>query len=166
MQKKRRLAYRAIQAECEELGVVFEEQLTPEQIYSQISSNIDDLNLKISNNELVMLQDGSLIDANDDGFYVQGGSTFDRTYWWGRSRYKSTYNATRWVGQLNQAGHNFSAVAALSGLFGFVPQSAAGVGGAWYMYTIANKVDTVNSLSSRGIKADIRWWLTYRITSQ
>ena len=44
------------------------------------------LTQKVQNGNLEVLADGSLIDANDSDFYVQGGSTYDKTYWWGKKK--------------------------------------------------------------------------------
>lgn len=44
-----------------------------------------------------------MIDSTDKNFYIQGGSTYDETFWWGKRRYMSTSAARQWVYDLRDA---------------------------------------------------------------
>ncbi|MGU8655079.1 hypothetical protein ACV3RG_15330 [Clostridium perfringens] len=60
----------------------------------------------MNDGKLEMLSDGSITEANDEAFYLQGGSTFDKRYWLGVSRYKSTSVANACSYQLNKVAAN------------------------------------------------------------
>ncbi|MBU3182881.1 hypothetical protein [Clostridium psychrophilum] len=158
--------YNAIQKDAEASGVTFNKDLTAASLYTTITANINELNKEVRSDDLTVLKNGTLIDSSDDNFYIQGGSTYRQKFWWGIRQYKSTYYAGLWAGKLNQSAIHFGAAAGLTALFGFVPQAAACIGGAWYMGSIANKVNTINGSTRRGIRADIHWWLTYTIVRQ
>lgn len=71
--------------------------VTSEEFAEFFISGIESVNEELDNGELVMLSDGTMVEGDDDSFYLQGGSTYDKTYWWGKRRYKSTAAANKWV---------------------------------------------------------------------
>ncbi|MDU2658557.1 MAG: hypothetical protein E7C60_11790, partial [Clostridium perfringens] len=58
-----------------------EKSYTKEDLIKLYEDSISNLNKEITKGNLEMLSDGSIIEANDDSFYLQGGSTFDKRYW-------------------------------------------------------------------------------------
>lgn len=147
-------------------GIQYEEPLTKESLVNMFEAGIDSVNEEVAQGDLEVLEDGSLIDADDENFYVQGGSTYDKTYWWGKKRYKSTYAANKWVSQLNTAGNLNAGAAVLAGaIFGGVGAIPNGLTSA-YSYQLANKVSYRNSLNNRGIIANLTWALVFTTSSQ
>lgn len=147
-------------------GIEYDKPLTKESLISMFEEGIDKVNEEITNDNLEVLDDGTLIDANDSDFYVQGGSTYDKTYWWGKKRYKSTSAANKWVSQLNTAANANGAGALLAGaIFGAVGAIPNGLT-SFYCYQLANKVSYRNSLNNRGIIADVTWALVFTTKSQ
>lgn len=112
------------------------------------------------------LDNGTLVDSEDDSYYLQGGSTYDQTFWWGRRRYKSTSNANKWARDLqNCAALNGGAATLAGACFGGVGAIPNGLTSA-YCWALGNEVSYKNSLSNRGIKADIYWCLVYSVKKQ
>lgn len=147
-------------------GIQYEEPLTKESLVNMFEAGIDSVNEEVAQGDLEVLEDGSLIDSEDENFYVQGGSTYDKTYWWGKKRYKSTYAANKWVSQLNTAGNLNAGAAVLAGaIFGGVGAIPNGLTSA-YSYQLANKVSYRNSLNNRGIIANLTWALVFTTSSQ
>lgn len=119
-------------------------------------NGIEDSNKKLESGELTMLEDGSMIETDDKAFYLQGGSTYDKTYWWGKRRYKSTSAANKWVRKLNKTAAASGGIGVIGSVFGAVPGIVGGVG-CWICWDLATEVDYYNGLSKRGIIADIPW---------
>lgn len=139
---------------------------TKEDFIKLYENSISNLNEQMNDGKLEMLSDGSIIEANDESFYLQGGSTFDKRYWWGVSRWKSTSAANTWSYQLNKAAAANAGVAVLAGaVLGGVGAIPNGLTSA-YTWALANEVSYRNSLTSRGIVADINWSLIYSVYGQ
>lgn len=131
--------------------------MTQDDIYAVFVNGISTVNEQLSDDELTMLSDGVMIDSDDDSFYLQGGSTYDKTYWWGKKRYKSTAAANKWVRQLNKTAAAEGGVGVIAGaVLGVVPGVVGGIG-CWYCWSLAADVDYYNGLSKRGIVASIPW---------
>lgn len=144
--------------------------MTTDDLYNIFIHGIDETNETLDNGELTMLSDGAMIDSDDDDFYLQGGCTKDVTHWWGKTRYKSTYNANKWVKQLNRtaaAGGGIGVIASAAlGPAGVAVGVLGGVG-CWYCWDLASSVDYYNGLSNRGIIAKIPWVLVgYSVKKQ
>ena len=143
-----------------------EKSYTKEDLIKLYEDSISNLNKEITQGNLEMLSDGSIIEANDDSFYLQGGSTFDKRYWWGVSRWKSTDDANHWSYELNKAAAANAGIAVLAGaVLGGVGAIPNGLTSA-YTWALANEVSYKNSLNSRGIVADINWSLVYSVYGQ
>ena len=147
-------------------GIEYDQPLTKENLLNLFNNGIETINAEVQNGNLEVLADGSLIDANDSDFYVQGGSTYDKTYWWGKKRYKSTYYANKWVSELNTVANVNAGAAVVAGAifggFGAIPNGLT----AAYAYQLANKVSYKNSLSNRGIIANVTWALVFTTYTQ
>lgn len=151
---------------AKEQGIQYEKPLTKESLVNMFEAGIQNVNEEVSQGELEVLEDGSLIDAEDENFYVQGGSTYDKSYWWGKKRYKSTAAANKWVSQLNTAANLNAGAAVLAGaVFGGVGSIPNGLTAA-YSYQLANKVSYRNSLNKRGIIANLTYALVFTTSSQ
>lgn len=151
---------------AKEQGIQYEQPLTKESLVDMFEAGIQSVNEEVTQGELEVLEDGSLIDAEDENFYVQGGSTYDKSYWWGKKRYKSTAAANKWVSQLNTAGNLNAGAAVLAGaVFGGVGAIPNGLTSA-YSYQLANKVSYRNSLNKRGIIANLTYALVFTTSSQ
>lgn len=147
-------------------GIKYDQVLTKESLVQLFENGIESINEEVSNGELEILEDGSLIESTDDNFYVQGGSTYDKKYWWGVKRYKSTYAANKWVSDLNTAANINAGAAFLAGAIfggvGAIPNEISSV----YAYQLANKVSYRNSLNNRGIIANITFTFVFTTASQ
>lgn len=141
--------------------------VTSEEFAEFFISGIEIVNEELDNGELVMLSDGTMVEGDDDSFYLQGGSTYDKTYWWGKRRYKSTAAANKWVRDLNKTAAIEGGAGAIGGtVFGNIP-IVVGSFCCAYCWCLATDVAYYNSLSNRGIKADIPWALVgYKVRKQ
>ncbi|MCM3034126.1 hypothetical protein [Niallia sp. MER 6] len=155
-----------LNALAEQQGIEYNQPLTKESVVQMFENGIDTINSEVEDGNLEVLSDGSLIESDDEDFYVQGGSTYDKTYWWGRKRYKSTANANKWASQLNSVGNANAAGAVVAGaVFGGVGAIPNGLTAA-YAYQLQNKVSYRNSLNKRGIVANLTWALVFTVKSQ
>lgn len=141
-------------------------EITKDDFKDSIVRGIENVNNEIKSGELEVLENGTIVESDDDELYLQGGSTYDRTYWWGKRRYKSTSAAKKWAYLLNgaaavNAGASLIGGAAF-GAYGALPNGMTSVY-AWYL---ANDISYVNSCTSRGIKADLWWCLYFEIRKQ
>ncbi|WP_375345173.1 hypothetical protein ACEWPB_00600 (plasmid) [Priestia megaterium] len=151
---------------AKEQGIQYEKPLTKEYVLELLKQGINSVNSELNDGNLEVLKDGSLIESDDDSFYVQGGSTYDKTYWWGKKRYKSTANANKWASQLNSVANANAAGAVIAGaVFGGVGAIPNGLTAA-YSYQLAQKVSYRNSLNNRGIIANLTWTLVFTTASQ
>ena len=139
---------------------------TKKEFIKLYEDSISNLNKQINDGKLEMLNDGSIIESNDDSFYLQGGSTFDKRYWWGVSRWKNTSDADTWSYNLNRASILNTGVATLAGIvfggLGSIPNALTSA----YTSALSNEVSYKNSRTTRGIVADINWSLIYSVYSQ
>lgn len=141
--------------------------MTVEDMYDCFVENLEETNDNLEEGELTMLSDGTMIDSDDDAFYLQGGSTKDITKWWGKKRYKSTDAANKWVRDLNRVAAAEGGIGVIAGAtLGVVPGIIGGVS-CWYCWDLATSVSYVNSKTTRGIVANIPWVLVgYSVEKQ
>jgi hypothetical protein len=143
-----------------------QKSVTSKDLAQMIIKGIDSVNEALENGEYEILPGGTIVEVEDDDYYLQGGSTYDQTFWWGRRRYKSTAAANTWAWQLNNcAVANGSAsllAGAVFGGFGAIPNGLCSM----YCWKLANDVSYVNSRTNRGIVANIWWILVYNINNQ
>ena len=156
----------ALEKHAASQGIVFEGGLTEEKVLNAFTQGIDSLNRSIANGELKVLAKGTIVKADDDGFYLQGGSTYDAGYWWGIKRYKSTTAAKQWVFELNSAGNVGTGAALIYAVFGYAPGAIITGLTALWCYQLANSVTYRNGLNDRGIVASITWLLVYTVNNQ
>lgn len=136
------------------------------ELVSAFIAGVESVNSQIANGDLIPIDNENLIDPEDDNYYLQGGSTYDITHWWGRSRYKSTYYANKWANDLNKCAAANAGVAVIAGaVLGGVGSVPNGIASAYCWY-LASDVSYYNSLSSRGIVADITWVYAYKMRTQ
>ncbi|MFC0469063.1 hypothetical protein ACFFHM_00400 [Halalkalibacter kiskunsagensis] len=139
---------------------------TKKSFIDEITKGIKETNKQIQNGELKALSDGTLIENNDENFYLQGGSTYTTGYWWGKRHYRSTAAAAKWSygGKQLALGHVVAggAVAFFSMGTGFVIGAVA----SSYYFAFTNSIDYYNGLSNRGIIADVTWALVYSMRTQ
>lgn len=156
----------ALEEVCNSQGIVHKGGLTPKIVLKIFTDGMESVNMSLEKGDLKLLSGGTLVDPKDDKFYIQGGSTYDVTYWWGKSRYKSTANAATWVYELNSVANADAGIALLCGVaFGAVGAVPNGLTSA-YCYQLANTVSYRNSLNSRGIIANLTWLLAWTTESQ
>lgn len=140
--------------------------VTVDALVNNFVMGIEDCNCKLRAGEYTILPGGTIVETDNEAYYLQGGSTFSQTFWWGVRHYKSTVAANRWIYELNQAGHLNTGAAAIGGaVFGGVGAIPNGLT-AVYLYMVANSASYYNSLSNRGIVADITWILVYKMRTQ
>lgn len=144
-------------------------EITNQDLVDTLLTNIESLNEQIEDGELILLENGSLIDSDDDEFYLQGGVTKDVKKWWGIRMYKSTSSANAWIRTLQKGANtnNLAAViagAATAGVWGIggIPNAIAG----YYLGNMAADASYYNSKCKRGIIADIRFVISYKIKNQ
>ncbi|AOM83888.1 hypothetical protein [Salisediminibacterium beveridgei] len=147
-------------------GIEYNGKLNSQRLLNMYLKGIKDLNKEIKNKDVLVLENGTLVDAVDDGFYVQGGSTYDVRRWWGIKRYKSNSNARRWEFDIRAAGQANAAGAIVGGLV-FGPWGVAGNGiTSVYLFNLADRISYHNGRTSRGIIANMHYTLTFSITTQ
>ncbi|HHO42350.1 MAG TPA: hypothetical protein ENN12_03220 [Epsilonproteobacteria bacterium] len=147
-------------------GIKYDKPINKNTVLEMFGEGIELSDKAIKSGELTVLKNGSFIETEDDDFYLQGGSTYDKSYWWGKERYKSTYNAGRWTRDLRSAGHLNAGMAVIAGaIFGGVGAIPNGLSSI-YVYNLADKVDYRNSLNNRGIIAKLTYTLVFTTASQ
>lgn len=141
--------------------------MTREDVFNNFVKGIEETNETLEEGKLTMLSDGTMIDSDDDAFYLQGGSTKDVTKWWGKKRYKSTSAANKWVKTLNRVAAAEGGIGVIAGAaLGVVPGIVGGIG-CWYCWDLASSVSYVNGQTNRGIIANIPWILVgYSVEKQ
>lgn len=144
----------------------YQGDLTAEKVFEIFRDGIKSINYEISSGDSVVLDKGTIVDANDDGFYIQGGVTYDQTFWWGKKRYKSTVNARKWAVDMRSAGHANAAAGMIIAVFGGAPAGLVNGLTAIYCYNFADRVDYWNNKNNRGVVADITWLLVFNINNQ
>jgi len=121
---------------------------------------------RVKNNELKVLENGTIIETNDSNFYLQGGIDLREIYWWGSRDYMCTNCAWEYQRQLIKAAAIAGAGGVITGIFTFGAGTIACAAGALYMGWQASDVGYYNSISSNGIILDQNYWFTYSIKNQ
>lgn len=160
----------AIKEELINLGANKQEvqKFNENTIFDLIKDNIEDINKDVKQNKLKIVENHDIIDAEDDNFYVQGGSTYSKRYSWGIRHYKSTAAANKFTYELNKKSNNIGLTAGLSFIFSpyGIPGGVLGTVTVWYLNGMSNKVNYYNNKNNRGIILDINNWLTYSVRNQ
>lgn len=139
---------------------------TKESLIKKFEQGTKELDEQIREGELKLLSDNSLIETNDDNFYVQGGSTYSKSYWWGVQHYKSTTAAAKWSYEGKQLAVGHVVAGGAVGFFSLGAGFAIGVVASSYYFAFTNSIDYWNSVSSRGIIADVTYALVYKMRTQ
>ena len=136
---------------------------------NNLFQNIKEVNKNLLNDTMTAMPDHSVMYTTDVQLLTRGGKTYDKTYWWGRRRFKSTKAATKWAHEIEQtAARNagLGAVSLLLGPIGGIPGVIGGVSSA-FCWSFASDINYVNNNSLSGIKADCPWTLFgYKIKKQ
>ncbi|MFJ5765970.1 hypothetical protein ACIP9C_11415 [Lysinibacillus sp. NPDC093210] len=142
--------------------------ITKASLMEDLDVHFTNINEKIEKGELKVLDNGAMIDSTDKNFYIQGGSTYDETYWWGKRRYMSTSAARQWVYDLRDAAAVSTGLALASVVFGKLGVIPATINGITALWTnqLANRVEYHNGNTNRGIRADLYWVLVFNIEPQ
>ncbi len=153
----------ALNASYAKIGV---EAITAEEFSQLMIDGINSVNDELQEGNFEILDGGTIVDTDDDTYYLQGGSTYDETHWWGRRRYMSTSAANTWAYDMNKAAAVNAGAAIIAGAaFGGVGAIPNGLTSAYAWY-LANDITYYNSLSNRGIVTDITWVLVYSMDTQ
>ncbi len=142
--------------------------ITKASLMEDLDVHFNNINEKIEKGELKVLDNGAMIDSTDKNFYIQGGSTYDETFWWGKRRYMSTSAARQWVYDLRDAAAVSTGLALASVVFGklgIIPGTINGITALW-TNQLANRVEYHNGNTNRGIRADLYWVLVFNIEPQ
>lgn len=117
--------------------------ITKASLMEDLEVHFNNINEKIEKGELKVLDNGAMIDATDKNFYIQGGSTYDETFWWGKRRYMSTSAARQWVYDLRDAASVSTGLALASVVFGKLGVIPATINGITALWTnqLANRVE-------------------------
>ncbi|WP_337982539.1 hypothetical protein [Lysinibacillus sp. C5.1] len=142
--------------------------ITKASLMEDLEAHFNNLNSQIEKGELKVLDNGAMIDSTDHNFYIQGGSTYDETFWWGKRRYMSTSAARQWVYDLRDAASVSMGLALASVVFGKLGVIPATINGITALWTnqLANRVEYHNGNTNRGIRADLYWVLVFNIEPQ
>ena len=152
-----------INAEYAKMGL---DAITKEELSQLMIEGINSVNEDLSEGTFEILDGGTIVDTADDTYYLQGGSTYDETHWWGRRRYKSTNAANEWAHELNQCAAANAATSVVAGaVLGGVGAIPNGLTSA-YCWSLADSVSYHNGRTNRGIVADITWVLVYSVDPQ
>lgn len=147
-------------AKAQGLDVVY----TKESFINEMVDGLKKVDQQIEDGELEVLSDGTMIESEDDNFYLQGGSTYTTTHYWGKKFYKSQAATKNWAYKASQLslGHAAAggAVAFLSLGAGFI---VGGIMSTWYGM-FANSLNQHNN--KRGTVSNITWAMLYKVRSQ
>lgn len=128
--------------------------------------NIKGVNKNLINDKMTVMPDNSVMYTTDVPLLTRGGKTYDKTYWWGKRRFKSTKAAATWAHQLNKAAAAEAGLGVVGAIFGTAPAVVGGLASS-YCWMLAEDVSYVNNKTKRGIKADIPWALVgYKVRKQ
>ncbi|MFB1051872.1 hypothetical protein [Paraliobacillus sp. JSM ZJ581] len=139
---------------------------TKKSYIDEIKKGIEETNRQIQDGELIALSDGTLIENNDENFYLQGGSTYTTSHWWGKRHYKSTWAANKWSYQGKQLALGHVVAGGAVGFFSLGAGFAIGAVASSYYFAFTNSIDYYNGLSNKGIVADVTWALVYKMRTQ
>ncbi|WP_155591836.1 hypothetical protein [Lysinibacillus cavernae] len=142
--------------------------ITKETLIQDLEIQFDNLNEDIEDGKLIVLDNGTMIDSTDKNFYIQGGSTYDESHWWGNRRYMSTAAAREYVYTLRDAAGVTTGLALASVIFGAagaIPASVNGVTALW-CNQLANRVEYHNGNTNRGVRIDLYWVLVFDVEPQ
>lgn len=139
---------------------------TRESLVNTFEQGFKNLNQQIQDGELKALSNDSLVETNDDNFYVQGGSTYTLRYWWGARHYKSTSAAATWSYQGKQLALGHVVAGGAAAFFSLGLGFVIGAVASSYYFAFTNSIDYWNSQSSRGIIADVTYALVYKMRTQ
>lgn len=159
-----------IKEELKSIGVdqSYIDNFSKETIVNSVEENIQEINDEIESEKVEVRGEKDLVDVADEGFYVQGGSTYSKKYSWGIRHYKSTASANTWVRGLSKHINGIQLTSALSFVcapYG-VPGGIAGSLTVWYFTGMRDEVSYYNAKNNRGIILDMKSWLAYSVRNQ
>lgn len=131
-----------------------------------MEQGIQELNKSANKGDLVINDNGTIYESDDDNFYVQGGVTKSVKYWWGVKRYMSTAAANHYAYLCNQVRAGSAGLTALFAASGSVFASCVMGGTASYYWALGNSVSYRNSGHSRGIIVNMTWSRVYTTAKQ
>ncbi|MEG8980468.1 hypothetical protein [Priestia megaterium] len=135
-----------------------------EENVKSILSGIKELNVEAKNDELVITDNKTIYETDDDGFTVQGGVNKVVYKWYGRVRYFSTSAAKDFEYQCYKVAAGSAGVAAVTAFFSAGSTALFGGLTSWYFTNLALDVNHANS--SRGIIVHVTWASAYWIDKQ
>ena len=138
-----------------------------DEVVEVMTGGIEYLNELADEDELIITENGTIFEADDDDFILQSGGRNRITWhWWGGRAYTCTSNTNRNARTFQGIGNTAAGVAAVSGFFGggFVAVLSS-LGGLWFR-TLGTNMSNRNSGHSRGIRVSMTWVAAYRTARQ
>lgn len=137
---------------------------TKESFLKEITDALSEVDQKVEDGDLEVLSDGTMIESDDENFYLQGGSTYTTTHYWGKKYYKSTQATKNWIYQGQQYGLALGVTGTAAGFFSGGAGFAVGTASAAWFAAFTNSLSYHNN--PRGTVSDITWVLVYKVRSQ
>lgn len=137
---------------------------TKESFLKKMTDGLDEVNQKVEDGDLKVLSDGTMIESDDENFYLQGGSTRTTTHYWGKRYYKSTKATKDWIYRGEQNAVGLGSAAAVSAFFTVGAGFALGTATSTWFTLFTRSLKHYNN--KRGTVSDITWVLVYSVKSQ
>ncbi|WP_044894440.1 hypothetical protein [Bacillus alveayuensis] len=147
----------------------FEVSSIPTSVYNEFRSEavtnilegIEHLNELAQDGEIVITDNGTVYEADDTSFDVQGGVNKVVWTWYGRKSYMSTSRANKFAYTARQVSYGAAGVGAVAAYFSFGTTALFGGLTSVYFSKLADDVATRNSGHSRGIIVHMTWAAVY-----
>lgn len=137
--------------------------------YSALLEGISQVNKLIQDGTLIATENAIIYEVSDQELVVQGGNVNKVTWhWWGVRRYASRSAANtiaRNLSHLATGVGSVGTVASAFGSYGLVFSIFAGLT-AGRISSLSTEISYYNAKTNRGVKIDLRWILTYKVSCQ
>ncbi|EAE8110559.1 hypothetical protein GPZ05_14870 [Listeria monocytogenes] len=146
----------------------------PQSVYDKFGKDnvdamikgIDVLNDKADEHDVIITDNKSVYDTDDDGFVLQGGVNKVVYKWYGRVRYFSTSAANNFVYQCYKVAAGSAGVGAIAAAFSAGTTALFGGLTGAYFTNLALDVDHRNKGHKRGIILHVTWASAYWTSKQ
>jgi len=147
----------------------FEVSSIPDSVYNKFGSEtvnsiiegIDNINELAQDGEIIITDNGTVYEADDTSFDVQGGVNKIVWTWYGRKSYMSTSRANSFAYTAKQVSYGAAGVGAVAAYFSFGTTALFGGLTSLYFAKLADDVTIRNTGHSRGIIVHMTWAAYY-----
>lgn len=134
-----------------------------EQYLDSLQVRLYSLNRLSQDNQIVITEDGRIIDSSIHVCSTRSANVYSETHWWGRKHIFYSDNAARdYAYNVRMSAHANAGAALIAGaVFSGVGSVPNGITAIW-AYSIADSVDYNANKSGEGVILEVTWILAYR----